>query len=200
MQSFLANHLIMNASFIPDLGLYHGKMGIVIFFMHYAKYKKDILFEEFAGELLDEIYDNINNDISLDFESGLSGIGWGINYLLKSGYMEGDADEILCEIDSKISDSNFLLINNNSIRKGLTGIYYYWCSRLTTSGNKSKKNITGTLKLIEQTTLLSDKGKRSDQQIIFDIIKNAPSYQKLDISTLGLENGCAGVGLKKIII
>jgi hypothetical protein len=26
----IANHLIINASFLSDLGLYHGKMGIVL--------------------------------------------------------------------------------------------------------------------------------------------------------------------------
>lgn len=33
----IANHLIINTSFMTDLGLYHGKMGIVLFFAHYAQ-------------------------------------------------------------------------------------------------------------------------------------------------------------------
>ena len=28
----IANHLIVNSSFLDDLGLYHGKMGLVLFF------------------------------------------------------------------------------------------------------------------------------------------------------------------------
>ncbi|MDR2773648.1 MAG: hypothetical protein LBC19_02690 [Tannerella sp.] len=34
----IANHLMINASFLSDLGLYHGKMGIVLFFAHYSRY------------------------------------------------------------------------------------------------------------------------------------------------------------------
>ena len=34
----IADHLIINSSFLDNLGLLHGKMGIVIFFYHYSQY------------------------------------------------------------------------------------------------------------------------------------------------------------------
>ena len=56
----IANHLIINSSFLDNLGLFHGKMGIVIFFYHYSRYTHNPLYEEFAGELLDEIFEEIH--------------------------------------------------------------------------------------------------------------------------------------------
>ena len=91
----IARHLIMHASYTPDMGLYHGKMGIVLFFAHYARYMGNSLYNEFAGELLDEVYQGIHTELPVNFESGLCGVGWGIEYLLQYGFMEGDSDEIL---------------------------------------------------------------------------------------------------------
>jgi hypothetical protein len=63
----IARHLIMHASFLTDLGLYHGKMGIVLFFAHYARYTGESLYDEFAGKLMDEIQEEIHADIPINF-------------------------------------------------------------------------------------------------------------------------------------
>lgn len=34
----IANHLLLHTSFMTNLGLFYGKMGSVLFFVHYAKY------------------------------------------------------------------------------------------------------------------------------------------------------------------
>ena len=65
----IANHLIMNSSFLTDLSLYHGKTGIVLFLYNYARYTKNPVYEEFAGELLDEIFNEIHDNIGPDFEN-----------------------------------------------------------------------------------------------------------------------------------
>ena len=52
----IANHYLFYGSFYSDLGLYNGKMGMIIFFFHYARYTGNSLYEDFAGELLDDIY------------------------------------------------------------------------------------------------------------------------------------------------
>ena len=59
--SRIAGHLIINTSFIKDLGLYNGKMGIILFFAHYAQYTQKDIYHDFAGKLLEEIYAEIHN-------------------------------------------------------------------------------------------------------------------------------------------
>lgn len=121
----IARHLVIYASFIPDLSLYHGKMGIVLFFANYARYIENPLYDKFAGELLGEIYEEIHVGLPVNFESGLCGIGWGIDYLLQNGFMEGDSDEILSEIDARVMERDLRKITDYSMRTGLEGISFY---------------------------------------------------------------------------
>lgn len=77
----IVNHPIINCSFLENFGLFHGKMGIVIFFFHYSHYTNNPLYEEFARGLLDEIFEGIHDKLPIDFENGYLGIGWVIEYL-----------------------------------------------------------------------------------------------------------------------
>ncbi len=49
----LINPLLLNASFIDNIGLMHGKMGISAFPFHLARSMRNKVFEEYAGELID---------------------------------------------------------------------------------------------------------------------------------------------------
>ncbi len=129
----MVEHLILNSSFTSDLGLFHGKMGIVIFFAHYARWTGNALYEDFADELLAEIYEDIHTDTPINLESGLCGIGWGIEYLVQNGFMEGDTDEILEDIDRRIMERDPRRMTDLSFRTGLGGILFYATARLTAS-------------------------------------------------------------------
>ena len=84
----IANHYLFYGSFHSDLGLYNGKMGMVIFFFHYARYTGNSLYEDFAEEFLNEILENLHTETPISFKRGLAGIGWGMLYLIKQGFME----------------------------------------------------------------------------------------------------------------
>lgn len=98
----IANHNILYGSLNPNLSLFTGRMGIVLFFFHYAQYMKSELYEDFAGELLDDIYEDITDGIPISLEDGLCGVGWGMLYLIRQGFADGNADEVLEIIDRKI--------------------------------------------------------------------------------------------------
>ena len=95
-------HLTINSSLLENLGLFHGKMGIVLFFSHYARITQSEYYADLAGLLLDEIYEEIHQDLPINLENGLCGIGWGIEYLIQYDFMEGDTDKILAYIDRKV--------------------------------------------------------------------------------------------------
>lgn len=82
----IADYLMMNASFQDDLGIFHGKMGCVLFFAHYSRYIGQERYAEFASELLDEIYTDLNERTPVDFAYGLCGIAWGIEHLVQQGF------------------------------------------------------------------------------------------------------------------
>lgn len=140
LEERISNMLLLNASFITNVGLMHGKMGISIYFYHLARKTNNKIYEEFAGELLDEIFSEINSRTSQDFENGLTGIGWGIEYLVKNGFVEADTNEVLADIDNFI----YADFNNNppielNLLKGILGTVLYSIRRLksATSGSQN---------------------------------------------------------------
>ena len=68
----IANHYLFYGSFHSDLGLYNGKMGMVIFFFHYARYTGNSLYEDFAEEFLNEILENLHTETPISFKRGPS--------------------------------------------------------------------------------------------------------------------------------
>ncbi|RHR93629.1 glycosyltransferase [Parabacteroides sp. AF14-59] len=130
------SYLILNCGFSPDLGLFHGKMGYILFFVHYARYSHNKQFETFAYELLDDLYEDVNKDLPINFEYGLCGIGWGIEFLVQNGFIEGDTDEILKEIDRRVMEYDVFHFSDFSFRTGLGGIVFYVIARLSAQRDK----------------------------------------------------------------
>lgn len=116
-------------------GLFYGKMDIVIFFYHYSRYSLNPIYNEFADELLDEIYEDIHADIPINFDEGLCGIAWGLQYLAQQNFVEGDISEVLKDTDCKIMERDPYRITDLSFQKGLKGILYYVLVRLSSKQN-----------------------------------------------------------------
>jgi hypothetical protein len=194
----LARHLIMHASFMKDLSLYHGKMGIVLFFAHYSRYTGKVLYDDFAGELLEEIYEGIHEGIPINFEAGLCGIGWGIEYLLQKGFMEGDSDEILSDIDAEVMGRDLRRITDYSVRTGLKGISYYIAMRLCSTSRLSGKMPFDDAYLLYWKTIANATDIPDAKQVLLSVMGVLPEGDDILSWQLSLENGCAGVGLKKM--
>ena len=84
----IIHQLLLRSGLQQDIGLFHGKIGIVIFFAHYHKLTNNPVFEDAADELMDELMKGLHKELSIDFGSGLSGIGWGIEYLIQNELVE----------------------------------------------------------------------------------------------------------------
>lgn len=190
----IANHLIINSSFLTDLGLFHGKMGIVLFFYNYSRYTDNSVYEEFAGELLDETLDEIHDYIGVDLENGLSGIGWGILYLLQNHFIAGNPDDILEDIDRKIMEVNLLKVRDGSLERGLAGLSAYFSYRFSIQEKVSsfdKAFVSDWLKVIVDRAIDGWLG-------LPDLLSQCTcsSLKEIGITSLGLHHGYAGHGLK----
>jgi hypothetical protein len=154
----IANVLLLNASFIDNLGLLNGKMGIAIFFYRYGQYSRNKVFTDYAGELIDEIYEEISTTTTVDFANGLTGIGWGIGYLVENKFVDADTDEALADIDNAIYrnmlNSPLLLDNGND----LFGYGLYCISRLR--GHENDDDNLNTLIKKEHLIYLTDECER----------------------------------------
>ena len=126
----IADYQMLNSGFCPKPGLLDGKMGIVIFFFLCARYSHNNWYEEFAGELLDDVCGNLQTSLPVTFADGLCGIGWGVEFLKKQGFIEGDTDEILSNIDRQIMERDVRRISDMTFETGLEGIAIYIRSRI----------------------------------------------------------------------
>lgn len=126
----IADYQMLHASFNPDIGLLNGRMGIILFFFHYARHTGYSIYEDFASSLLDDLCDDISIDTPINFADGLCGIAWGITYLCKQGFIDNEPYEILSDIDNRIMERDILRITDNSFEFGFEGLALYISERL----------------------------------------------------------------------
>ena len=85
------------------VSLFHGKMGLSIYFFHLSKIESNPEYQSKAEQLLDQILLNdLSPNQSIDVEDGLSGIGLGVTWLIKNRLVEGDLNQLLQIIDDTI--------------------------------------------------------------------------------------------------
>lgn len=153
MESDIINQIIkFNHRLIPTLpsmpiGLFEGKMGYCLYFYILGKY--DSKYNHVAENLLEEIYSNILYTSDIEVDTGLAGIGLGIDYLIKEGYVSGDVNVILEDID----DCIFKKLNNRDYcrnSRALSLIYHliYLCIRYEKQRKEQKELLE---ELISQT-------------------------------------------------
>jgi hypothetical protein len=128
-----------------QIGLFQGKMGACIYFYFRGRATSNPDYTQFADTLLNEIYSQVSKNSPADFGSGLAGIGWGITYLARSGFVDVDLDEALEEVDNamlKVIASESSLGMN--FTNGLTGYLCYLTQRLA-GGNKPDESYSTEL-------------------------------------------------------
>jgi len=125
----IVNTIFINIHHHNSLGLLDGKTGISIFLYEYANYVNNRMYNNLAGELIDQVYEKLDKNIDKKFYNGLAGIAYGIDYVVKNKFVETNKDEedILTEIDTKLSqmDENaFLLELDSKLPLFSKGLYF----------------------------------------------------------------------------
>lgn len=217
-------HIILNAFNLNDPGLYRGKMGIILYFYIFSRYYNEQIYEDFASELLLDLFGEINTQIPFFFDDGLCGIGWGIEFLVQHNYISGETNEILSDADQFIMQIDPARLVDDKMDKGLLGLVHYVTIRLTSIARnhtipfdpgylKSLYNIIVEKEQISPRKLHPIFKEYTDyyqqpysKKIEFDLslLDHSPeisTINELNISTypLGISNGLSGVCLKKII-
>lgn len=138
----LALYLRSTVSYLQLGGLYYGRLGLVIFFYHYAAYAGDTQYISLADKMLNDLLSNLSKDIPVDISNGLCGIGLAIGYLICNGFVEGDPDEVLSEMDKMIVDKTDFEIEDWSFETGIMGIIYYVAYRLSTMKRRQESSFS----------------------------------------------------------
>lgn len=130
----ITNYLLLNSPYIQDIGLFHGKMGIVLALYAYADKYNDKLIEEYAWDLFQQVYDGVRTDMPVGLEYGLAGIGYATTLLRGKGWVACDLNEVLAEIDAKIMERDPRRMTDYSVRSGAGGLLVYLAQRQRVDG------------------------------------------------------------------
>lgn len=126
----IADMLLLNGTLTESSGLVHGKMGIAVFFFHYAQFTGNLLFADYAMDLIGGMLDQIHVNSPADYEKGLAGIGIGIDYLIRNNFLNVE-DDICEDFDGRMVRAvKYDPYPDFSQYGGLTGYGRYWMTRL----------------------------------------------------------------------
>lgn len=133
----LLERLVKLAGFAPKAGLFKGRMGIIIALYSGANHFHLSNIENIADHLLEDLLNEIEDIKDMGFENGLSGIAWGINYLIQKKFIEADSD-FFNDIDNLLSDK--LSVDELGLEEYLlSGLYLFErfeCANLNNCINK----------------------------------------------------------------
>lgn len=119
----LAEFVLLNAYSVNATGLYNGKVGLSVCLFEVARCCRNEKLEDHAFELVQESLLTINTDIG--FESGLSGIGHTLLYLIRNEFLEADVDELFGTKRQKINMSLLQVLSDEYLYQ-FTSVLYYW--------------------------------------------------------------------------
>lgn len=189
----IADYLLLKGSYLQDIGLFHGKMGVVVVLYLYADACGDDVLREYAWELLQQVYDGVHTDMPIGLECGLAGIGYGTTLLCQRGLVEGGLNDILADIDHKIMERDPRRLTDMSVRTGVRGLILYLNLRqrvesVTTFDGQYLKEL--------QATVIGN-GLVCRELDIVDMV-NEPSFTGTEYleKPLGIDGGCSYYLLK----
>lgn len=196
-QEKIANYLLLHSSYMRELGLFHGKMGIVVALYLYADALHDDVMRDYAWELFQQVYDGVHTDMPIGLERGLAGIGYGTALLCKRGLLECSLNDILVDIDQKIMERDPRRIADKSVRTGGRGLMMYLKLRqsvemVTTFDSSYLKELRDTM---------AGYVAPSEEMQLMSIL-NEPTFAETDYleKPLDIDGGSAYYILKNIIL
>lgn len=219
----IVHYLLLNSAFENNVSLFSGQMGIALSLSEYSRFMDNSIVLDFVEYSLDCIIEKIERKMNYSFSDGLSGIGWGMEYLIQNNFVEGESVEVCEEIDQKIMEYNLCRISDLSLDTGLEGLLHYVIYHLQGSMMQgshspfdenylldlynvcriliSRENTMSLTALLEIYThfYVTRKIENYNMKII-DFVKLSPGCLPDDISSyaLGLKEGLAGMLLTTI--
>jgi hypothetical protein len=150
--SQIVDMLLLNGTLTKCPGLVHGKMGIAVFLFHYAQYSDNMLFADYALDLIEKMQEQIHVNSPADYEKGIAGIGIGIDYLIRNNFLDAE-DDIFEDFDQRMLRA--VMYDpwlDFSQYDGLVGYGRYWITRLhhQASSLQAKKCLFRIIERIEE--------------------------------------------------
>ena len=210
--------LIVDSIGMNDIGLFDGKMGIILSLITYSRKTKHKAIEEVADFQMNQVLNNMTNISPLSFSNGLTGIGWGIEYLIQNGYVPGCGADICTEIDKKLMSCDIRRVDDLSLEHGIYGWLHYIVAHIQ-GANRCGKQVFDRMYIIDLISKINEYSENnatseefSNLQAMFREVLNGATdvYKfpleeivktdiKFSLNNLSLQKGLAGYLITKHI-
>ena len=154
-----------------DIGLFDGKMGIVISLITYSRNNKLKCVEEMVDFLMEQLLESMTNISPLSFSNGITGIGWGIEYLIQNGYMPGCGADICSEIDKKLMSCDIRRVGDFSLEHGIYGWLHYIVAHIQ-GANRCGKQVFDRMYIIDLLAKLQEYSSNNETTDEFKALRN----------------------------
>ena len=163
--------LIVDSIGMSDIGLFDGKMGIVISLITYSRSNKLKCVEEMADFLMAQLLESMTDISPFSFSNGLTGIGWGIEYLIQKGYMSGCGADICSEIDKKLMSCDIRRVDDFSLEHGIYGWLHYIVAHIQ-GANRCGKQVFDRMYIIDLLAKLQEYSSNNETTDEFKALRN----------------------------
>lgn len=167
---------ILDGPILP--GLICGHMGVVLTIANCSKLERMTYLDIVCEYLLEKIFNKLGTTSDISFEKGLTGVGWGIEYLIQNNLMIGDSNELCRDIDDKIMNYDLDRMNIDD----LLGVQHYVLARIQGNIMSSRIIPFNSLYMSKLYQLLS----------VQSILDNSLAHI--------VENGCKDIKIKQLTI
>ena len=104
--SEIAHILEEQVNELGDIGLLTGKTGIALFFLYYSRLTGEEAYSQGGVDIIADILDTVNSEqVMHTYCSGLCGIGWAIEHVVRNDLVDADSDELLSGLDTLLNAS-----------------------------------------------------------------------------------------------
>ena len=164
-----------------DINIETGKMGVCLYFFMLADSLKSKIYQQWAEKLLDEIYAQLSQNISVRTIPDLLQVGIGINFLFNRKYVKGNINQALRELDVVLFQRMTVSKNPQVLTyetPGFLYILYYLYLRLEKQKpNSDNRFLTGelTIKALNEV-YTSINSSFYDEPDLFSLDYNLPPF------------------------
>lgn len=172
-----------------NIGLLSGKIGITLFFVHYARFTKKVEDEDFAYSIIQSLVDNrhYSGSFGMSYSTGIAGLGWFLEHINEIGFADVDTGEVLDDFDYLLGKeiARQLHSYNYDPLHGALGICHYLLNR------KPNAFLDNTLQsAVDQLFQIATKKDGRISWLSFDYKKNTSIIGEYN---LGLAHGNPGI-------
>ncbi|MDR2969560.1 MAG: hypothetical protein LBV32_08160, partial [Tannerellaceae bacterium] len=96
-----------------------------------GRIKDNSVYNDIAVEVVKDLATKVHKELPVGFASGISGVGWGIEFLIQNGFIEGNSLEVCEELDHFIMKNDIRRMKDCSLETGLGGILAYVLSHIS---------------------------------------------------------------------